>query len=292
LNFAGVAVIFVMLITTCLVSMVMDVIWRVNAEWIATFAVAFVSTEGVYGSALMNKFAEGGWVPSAIAAMLLVPTLSWTYGRKLKARYEARHALDAAELGALAARRHAPGACVFLTDLVNGFPPIVRRYAEHTACLRELMLFVTVRELPVRSVLPEERFLVAREAPGVYRCVVRYGYMDKYDLVGDGFVGSAVAALKEAAESAEEAEAVDSALGDGYVVVFGRTILHMGGEHNWFKRFVINYLYRFLQKNFRSSVSMLKIDHAKTLQVGMLMRFEWLMSKKNDFVPQAVMTEW
>ncbi|PUZ53120.1 hypothetical protein GQ55_5G029000 [Panicum hallii var. hallii] len=266
----GVAVIFVMLITTCLVSMVMDVIWRVNAEWIATFAVAFVSIEGVYGSALMNKFAEGGWVPFAIAALLLVPTLSWTYGRKLKARYEARHALDAAELGALAARRHAPGACVFLTDLVNGFPPIVRRYAEHTACLRELMLFVTVRELPVRSVLPEERFLVAREAPGVYRCVVRYGYMDKYDLVGDGFVGSAVAALKEAAESAEEAEAVDSALGDGYVVVFGRTILHMGGEHNWFKRFVINYLYRFLQKNFRSSVSMLKIDHVKTLQVGML----------------------
>ncbi|RLN25525.1 potassium transporter 6-like [Panicum miliaceum] len=153
--------------------MVMDVIWRVNAGWIATFAVAFVSIEGVYGSALVNKFAEGGWVPFAIAALLLVPTLSWTYGRKLKARY---------------------------------------------------------------------------------------------DLVGDAFVGSAVAALKEAAESAEEAEAVGSALGDGYVVVFGRTILHMGGEHNWFKRFVINHLYRFLQKNFKSSVSMLKIDHAKTLQ--------------------------
>nr|TKW18690.1 hypothetical protein SEVIR_5G447700v2 [Setaria viridis] len=271
----GVAVIFVMLITTSLMAIVMDVIWRVNAVWIATFAVAFISIEGVYGSALMNKFREGGWVPFAIAALLLVPTLSWTYGRKLKAGYEARHALDAAELGALATRaraRRAPGACVFLTDLVNGFPPIVRRYAEHTACLRELTLFVTVRELPVRSVLPEERFLVAKELgpAGVYRCVVRYGYMDKYDLVGDGFVASAVAALKGAAESAEEAEAMDSALGDGYVVVFGRTILHMGGEHNCFKRFVINHLYRFLQKNFRSSVSMLKIDHAKTLQIGML----------------------
>ncbi|CAO1947153.1 unnamed protein product [Urochloa humidicola] len=272
----GVAVIFVMLITTSLISIVMDVIWRVHAAWIAAFAAAFIAVEGVYGSALMNKFEEGGWVPFAIAALLLVPTLSWTYGRKLKAGYEARHALDAAELGALVARttgaRRSPGACVFLTDLVNGFPPIVRRYAEHTACLRELTLFVTVRELPVRSVLPEERFLVARELgpAGVYRCVVRYGYMDKYDLVGDEFVASAVAALKDAAESAEEAEAMDSATGDGYVVVFGRTILHMGSEHNWFKRFVINHLYRFLQKNFRSSVSMLKIDHAKTLQVGML----------------------
>ncbi|KAL6613867.1 hypothetical protein ACP70R_036137 [Stipagrostis hirtigluma subsp. patula] len=269
----GVAVIFVMLITTALITIVMVVIWRVDAICAAAFFVAFLSLEGVYTSALMNKVDEGGWVPFAIAAFLLVITLSWTYGRKVKGEYEARHAVGAAELNALVARSvRAPGVCLFCTDLVNGFPPIVRRYAEHTACLRALTLFVTVRDAPVRSVLPGERFLVAREqeSAGVYRCVVQYGYMDKQDLVGDGFVGSAVAAVKEAAGSAEEAGMMDAAVTDGYVFVFGRTILQMGSGHNWFKRFVINNLYRFLQKNFRSSVSALNIDHAKTLQVGML----------------------
>jgi hypothetical protein len=86
-----------------------------------------------------------------------------------------------------------------------------------------------------------------------------------------GFVASAVAALTGATESAEEAEAMDSAMGDWYVAVLGRTILHMGGEHNWFKRFVINHLYRFLQNNFRSRR---QASHAaKTLQVGMLYEF-------------------
>ena len=80
--------------------------------------------------------------------------------------------------------------------------------------------------------------------------------MDRHDLVGHGFVGSAIAAVKEVAESAEEAEMMDKAHGHGASFVFGRTILHKRSERNWFKRFVINDLYRFLQKNRRSSVSM------------------------------------
>ncbi|GJM91980.1 hypothetical protein PR202_ga08403 [Eleusine coracana subsp. coracana] len=223
----GVAVIFVMLITTPSDD-------HCDARDLETARCAglvcsspfFVAMEGVYMSALMNKVTEGGWVPFAIALFLLVPTLAWTYGRKLKAEYEARHAVGATELDALVARSaRAPGVCVFCTDL---------------------------------------------EPAGVYSCIVQYGYTDKHDLVGDGFVGSAIAALKEVAGSAEEAELMTSALGEGYVFVFGRTILQLGQDHNWLKRFVINILYRFLQKNFRSSISTLKIDHAKTLQVGML----------------------
>ncbi|KAL6839916.1 hypothetical protein ACP4OV_029726 [Aristida adscensionis] len=274
----GVAVIFVMLITTILITVVMIVIWKVKTVWAVAFLVAYLSVEGVYTSALMNKVAEGGWVPFAVAAFLLVTTLSWAYGRKQKGEYEARHAVGDAELAALVARAsRAPGVCFFYTDLVSGFPPIVRRYAEHAACLRALTVFVTVRDVHVRSVLPEERFVVARllqgqgpAAAGVYRCVVQYGYADKRDLAGDEFAAAAVAAVKGAAGGAEEAAAMDAALADGHMVVLGRTILRMGSKHGWFKCFVINNLYRFLQKNFRSSVSMLNIEPSNTLQVGML----------------------
>jgi KUP system potassium uptake protein len=131
----------------------------------------------------------------------------------------------------------------------------------------------------VRTVLAGERFLVAREGAraGVYRCIAQYGYMDEQDMVGDDFVRAAVAALVEVAAAAaeadsgeEEAEMIGRAPASGVSYVIGRTVLRMRRARNWPKRFVINELYRFLQKNFRSNVSTLKLDHAKTLQVGMI----------------------
>uniref|UniRef100_A0ACD5WM20 Uncharacterized protein n=1 Tax=Avena sativa TaxID=4498 RepID=A0ACD5WM20_AVESA len=270
----GVAVIWVMLITTALMTVVMVVIWEVRAPYAAAFFALYVAIEGVYMSSLMNKMAQGGWVPFAITAFFLVITLSWTYGRKKKSEYEAGHMISGDELAGIVAKSAArvPGVCFFFTDLMNGVPPIVRHYAAHTGCLRELLVFVTVRTLPVTSVLPEERFLVAAvdEVPaGVYRCVAQYGYMDKQDMEGDEFLESVVAALKDVAGGAAEAAMMDRARRSGVSVVIGRTILTASGAKlGWFRRFVINHMYRFLQKNFNSGVATLKMDHEKTLQVG------------------------
>ncbi|KQK11370.1 potassium transporter 6 [Brachypodium distachyon] len=276
----GVAVIWVMLITTALMTVVMVVIWDVRPVWAGAFFLSYLAIEGMYMSSLMTKVAQGGWVPFAISAFFLAITLSWTYGRKKKSEYEASHMIAGPELASIVARcARVPGVCFFFTDLMNGVPPIVRHYAEHTGCLRELLLFVTVRTLHVRSVLPEERFLLAPPAAaaddeplpaGVYRSVVQYGYMDKQDLEGDELLESVVAALREAAGVGgdEEAEMMELARRRGVGIVIGRTILTAGEGLGWFKRFVLE-LYRFLQKNFRSSCSTLKIDYAKTLQVGM-----------------------
>ncbi|XP_020190465.1 potassium transporter 6-like [Aegilops tauschii subsp. strangulata] len=272
----GVAVIWVMLITTALMTVVMVVIWDVHPALAATFFTVYVAVEDLYMSSLMNKLAQGGWVPFAITAFFLVITVSWTYGRKKKGEYEAGHMISGNELATVVARSaRVPGVCFFFTDLMNGIPPIVRHYAEHTGCLRELLLFVTVRRLPVTSVLPEERFLVAAEEevpPGVYRSVVQYGYMDKQDMEGEEFLESVLAALKEIARTAEEAAMMDRACRSGVSVVIGRTILTASGGkqvHGWFRRFIVNHMYRFLQKNFNSGVSNIKLDHDKTMQVGM-----------------------
>lgn len=163
----------------------------------------------------------------------------------------------------------ATGICIFCTDLMNGIPPIVRHYVKHTGSIREVMVFVTVRILPVRSVLPEERFLVDKlDHVGVYRCILQYGYMDNHNMDDDDFVVLVVASLKQIADN-DEILLLDSAFTNGTSFVIGRTILKMSITRNCFKRFVINSLYRFLQKNFRSNMSSLKIAPGKTLQVGM-----------------------
>jgi KUP system potassium uptake protein len=78
------------------------------------------------------------------------------------------------------------------------------------------------------------------------------------------------------------------------VAVLGRTILHMGGEHNWFKRFVINHLYRFLQKNFSLQVQASSVPCSR-LTMPRPCRLECSTSfdcrKKRIFDPDAVLTE-
>jgi KUP system potassium uptake protein len=94
--------------------------------------------------------------------------------------------------------------------------------------------------------------------------------MDTQNMEDDEYVVSIIASLKEIAQSGDEILMMDSALANGTTFVLGRVILNMSPERgNCFKRFVINNLYRFLQKNFRSNISNLKIAPSKTLQVGM-----------------------
>ncbi|KAM3189624.1 hypothetical protein ACQJBY_068114 [Aegilops geniculata] len=266
----GTVVIWVMLFTTTLMTVVMVVIWQTNIIAVGLFFALFFCIEGIYMTSLLNKVLQGGWVPFANTAFFLAITMSWTYGRRKKNEYDAANLVGKQEfIKIVTGSSQVPGICIFCTDLMNGIPPIVRHYVKHTGSIREVMVFVTVRILPVRSVLPEERFLVDKlDHVGVYRCILQYGYMDNHNMDDDDFVVLVVASLKQIADN-DEILLLDSAFTNGTSFVIGRTILKMSITRNCFKRFVINNLYRFLQKNFRSNMSSLKIAPGKTLQVGM-----------------------
>lgn len=275
-NAFGVAVIWVMLITTCLMVIVMLVIWDTNIALISIFFLAFITIEGVYMTSLLNKIPQGGWVPFAISAFFLLVTFSWTYGRSKKHDYEAERKISTSSLAQLISNNEVnrvPGMCFFCTDLVNGIPPIIMHYVQHVGSLREIMVIVAVRTLPVKTVLPEERFLVAKLCPkrGVYRCLVQYGYMDIPNMEGEDYVASIIQKLKEQGETPEENQLLELATTHHEVVfVTGRIILKSSKKNGWLSYFVIDTMYRFLQKNFRSSVSTLRIPPSKMLQVGML----------------------
>ncbi|MQM19580.1 hypothetical protein Taro_052585 [Colocasia esculenta] len=275
-NAYGVAVIWVMIITTLLMVVVMLVIWDTNIILVSLFAMVFLGVEGIYMSSLLNKVPQGGWVPFAISAFFLLITLSWTYGRSRKAKYEAERKMNAADLSQLITDNNivrVPGVCFFCTDLINGIPPIVQHYMQHVGALREVMVMVTVRTLPIKSVLPDERCVAAQLSPeGIYRCLVQYGYMDYPDMEGEEFLTSVIEALKDkaAGRDDQEVEALESALTKGVVFVLGRTILKTSPRSGWFTRFVIDNLYRFLQKNFRSAMATMRVPPGKVLQVGML----------------------
>ncbi|GMP24682.1 hypothetical protein CsSME_00001864 [Camellia sinensis var. sinensis] len=273
-NAYGVVVIWVMIITTFLTTLVMLVIWDTNFLLICAFFLPCVLIEAIFMTSLLNKIPQGGWVPFVISVFFLVIMLSWTYGRSKKSMYEAEKKTSLVELNQMMSRGdvYRPlGLCFFCTDLVNGIPPIIRRYIQHTNSVHEIMVIITMRTLPIKTVLPQERLVVGKLGLGVYRCLVQFGYKDSPSMNGDDFVASVVGRLRELAETAGEKQELESAAEKGAVFVIGRTILKSNKDNSWFSRFIIDHLYRFLQKNSRAAISTLQVvPPENTLQIGML----------------------
>ncbi|KAL2550621.1 Potassium transporter 5 [Forsythia ovata] len=273
-NAYGVVVIWVMIITTFLTTLVMLVIWKTNILLVLGFFLPYMLIESIFMTSLLNKIPQGGWVPFAISAFFLIIMLSWTYGRSKKSAYEAERKMSTRELDEMLSSSNVyrtPGICFFFTDLVNGIPPIIRHYIQNTNSVRETMVIITVRTLPIKTVLPEERFNVGKLGlAGVYRCLVQFGYKDSQDMKEDAYVNSVMAKLQEHVDNMNEKQRIQSAAQKGIVFVIGRTILKANQGNGMLARFTIDYLYRFLQKNSRAAVSTLEIPPERTLQIGML----------------------
>ncbi|KAH6760526.1 hypothetical protein C2S52_008990 [Perilla frutescens var. hirtella] len=273
-NAYGVVVIWVMIITTFLTSLVMLVIWKTNIVVVLGFLLPYVLMEGVFMSSLLKKIPQGGWVSFAISAFFITIMLSWTYGRSKKTTYEAETKMSITELddmlsSALVSRT--PGVCFFFTDLVYGIPPIIRHYIQHTNSVRQIMVVVTIRTLPIKAVTPDERLNVGKlGCQGVYRCMIHFGYKDVVDMNGDEYVHSIIAKLLQLIVNTTEKQKIENAMQKGITFVTGRTILKANKESGILARFTIDYLYRFLQKNSRPAVSCFQTPSEATLQVGML----------------------
>jgi KUP system potassium uptake protein len=87
---------------------------------------------------------------------------------------------------------------LFYTDLVQGIPPVFPHLIEKIPSIHAVLLFVSVKHLPVPHVDMSERFLFRQVEPRehkLYRCVARYGYRDPLKEAKD-FVASLVERLQ------------------------------------------------------------------------------------------------
>ncbi|KAG6409837.1 hypothetical protein SASPL_127879 [Salvia splendens] len=271
-NAYGVVVIWVMMITTFLTSLVMLVIWKTNVVAVLGFLVPYVLMEGAFMTSLLRKIPQGGWVPFAISVLFMTVMMSWTYGRSKKTTYEAENKMSVTELDeALSSIYRTPGVCLFFTDLVHGLPPIIRRYIHHMNSVREIMVVVTIRTLPIKTVSAEERLHVGKLGRnGVYQCLIQFGYKDAEDIDGAKYTDHIAAKLLELTDDNSEKHKIRSSMQKGIEFVTGRTILKANKKSDMLSRFTIDYMYRFLQKNSMPAFSTVRTPSNATLQVGML----------------------
>ncbi|KAL3368361.1 hypothetical protein AABB24_009302 [Solanum stoloniferum] len=185
-NASGLAVITVMLVTTCLMSLVIVLCWRKSVLLALGFVIFFGTIEALYFSASLIKFLEGAWVPIVMAFAFMIVMCIWHYGSLKKYEFDVQNKVSVEwllglgpSLGIVRVR----GIGLIHTELVSGIPAIFSHFVTNLPAFHQVLVFLCVKSVPVPHVKHEERFLVGHIGPReyrIYRCIVRYGYRDAH----------------------------------------------------------------------------------------------------------------
>ncbi|WRX08660.1 Potassium transporter - like 3 [Theobroma cacao] len=290
----GIAVVFVMTLTSSMLVLIMIMIWKTNMVLVISYVLTIGSVELLYLSSVLYKFSQGGFLPLAFAAVLMTIMYVWNDVYRRKYYYELDHKFSPSRLKEISTNSNfcrIPGLAMFYSELVHGIPPIFQHYVSNVPALHSVLVFVTIKSLPINKVPIEERFLFQRVEPrelSIFSCVVRCGYKDvRYEQ--EFFEKTVARRLKEFIQEEilssqilneeqveheqqmvqKEIEIVDKALQTGIVHLIGETEIIAGKGAHIGKRVLIDYAYNFLKKNLRQSDKVFDIPHQRMLKVGM-----------------------
>nr|WLT68085.1 potassium transporter 6 [Ipomoea batatas] len=244
-NASGLAVITVMLVTTCLMSLVIVLCWHQSVFLAIGFVLFFGTIEALYFSASLIKFLEGAWVPIVMAFIFMIVMCVWHYGSLKKYEFDVQNKVSVdwlLSLGPSLGIVRVNGIGLIHTELVSGIPAIFSHFVTNLPAFHQVLVFLCIKSVPIPHVKHEERFLVGHIGPReyrIYRCIVRYGYRDAHkddsgfendlvcsiaEYIRTGKAGSNGAATAAAAEEnlAQEREEM---------AVMGTPSTYLGGVH-------------------------------------------------------------
>ena len=173
-----------MTLTSAFLVLIMIMIWKSHILLVISYVLVIGSVELLYLSSVFYKFDQGGYLPLAFAAILMTIMYIWNDVHRRKYFYELDHKISLEKLNEIATDKNLcrmPGLAMFYSELVQGIPPIFKHYVENVPALHSILIFLTIKSLPISKVPVEERFLFRRVEPrdqNMFRCVVRYGYID------------------------------------------------------------------------------------------------------------------
>lgn len=305
---AGIAVVFVMVLTSSFTVLIMIMIWRTHILLIISYVVVIGFMELIYLSSVLYKFNQGGYLPLAFSAILMMIMFVWNDVYRKKYNYELVNKISSEKINNIISNdthvSRVPGLAVFYSEIVQGIPPIFKHYVENVPALHSVLIFVSIKSLHISTVRPEERFLFRRVHPrdlNVYRCVARYGYTDMgkdqqpfevmlveklkeyikeeiwpiemqrnedVDENNEERRRENQKARKEALE--REIETIDKAFSAGVVHLIGENEVVAKKGANIAKKALINHAYNLLQRNLKvGDKAIVDIPHKRMLKVCM-----------------------
>ncbi|KAI9109182.1 hypothetical protein K1719_019805 [Acacia pycnantha] len=180
----GLAVTTVMFVTTCLMILVILIVWKQGIIKAITFLLLFGSIELLYISASISKIPEGGWIPLVLAFIFMGIMYTWNYGTMKKHQFDVENKVSMNRiltLGPCLGIARVPGVGFIYTNLASGVPAIFGHFVTNLPAFHQVLVLVCVKSVQIPHVCENQRLLISRVGPkeySVFRCVVRYGYKD------------------------------------------------------------------------------------------------------------------
>jgi KUP system potassium uptake protein len=182
----GVALTGTMLVTTILTFFVVRYAWRYPL-WLCIFATAFFFAIDIvfFGSAML-KVPQGGWFPLVIGGAMFLVMTTWRRGREVMFERLSDSAvpLEPFLKSLMVDPPHrVPGTAIFLTATPDATPHALLHNLNHNKVLHERVVFLTVEIRDVPWVTFEERVTCERMGHGCWMVRVRFGFMNRPDVM-------------------------------------------------------------------------------------------------------------
>ena len=178
----GIAVTGTMVVTALMAIVVIRHVWRWPLIGALALMLPFLFIDMTFLAANMLKIAEGGWMPLALGAIVMVLMYTWRRGSRLLVMKTRKLEIPLDTLVSSLERKppiRVPGTAVFLTGDPGFAPTALMHSLKHYKVLHEKNVILTVETADTPRVNPAERVRIEPVGETFLRVVLRFGFMEQ-----------------------------------------------------------------------------------------------------------------
>ena len=177
----GIAVTGTMVVTAMMALVVIWRVWQWPIYAAAALIAPFLFIDLTFLTANMLKIVEGGWVPLALGAMVMVIMYTWRRGSRVLFQKTRKQEIPLKSLVANLEKKPpqiVPGTAVFFTSDPEFAPTALLHSLKHYKVLHEKNVILTIETADTPTVDPAERVRIEPVGETFSRVVLRFGFME------------------------------------------------------------------------------------------------------------------
>jgi KUP system potassium uptake protein len=177
----GISVTGTMVVTAMMGFVVIWKVWKWSPFAAAALIAPFLFLDLTFLAANLLKVFEGGWVPLALGAVVMLLMYTWRRGSRLLFEKSRKLEFPLADLVAMLEKRppqRVSGTAVFLTSDPNSAPTALMHSLKHYKVLHEKNVILTIETAPTPRIDPSERVRMEEISATFSRVTLRFGFME------------------------------------------------------------------------------------------------------------------
>ena len=177
----GISVTGTMVVTAMMGFVVIWRVWKWSAIAAAALIAPFLFLDLTFLAANLLKVLEGGWVPLALGAGVMLLMYTWRRGSRLLFEKSRKLEFPLADLVAMLEKRppqRVSGTAVFLTSDPASAPTALMHSLKHYKVLHEKNVILTIETAPTPRIDPSERVRMEEISATFSRVTLRFGFME------------------------------------------------------------------------------------------------------------------